>query len=303
MTPTPAIWRPAAVRRVVARDVPVGEWPVSSATYHKRTDVLGHGMFEVFLESPRRFEGIYIDRSLELSGDTPDRFLGRLLHTALLEPREFSKRYFLSPELAPDGEPWNRSRTDHAKWWAQVVLSSLGKAPVSQEQMDLVALVQRRLPANEEAYNLARHEGRVEAGLRWLDHDVPCKALRDKLIVAGRRRVIVDVKSMDSVSPADFRRWAGRWSLHRTAAWYLRGERAVYPEDECSWLCWAVSKDTGESALYDLDDEDLAVAAGEIERGLERFAAAVETGIWRAPWESGVTRVKLSPGSILNSDL
>jgi len=69
------------------------------------------------------------------------------------------------------------------------------------------------------------------------------------------------------------------------------------------WICWAISKQTGESGFFEIDPDDLDVGDGEIDRGLDRLRVHLETGNWETEWERAVQRVSLPRSMVLFSEV
>src|ERR1700685_2456199 len=92
-----------------------GIYNFSPEAYHQGLGISRSGLME-FKRSPYHYWYKHINPDYKPEPATPAQILGNALHTYVLEPDEFEKRYFVIPELdkaTKDGkERWRKIKSE-----------------------------------------------------------------------------------------------------------------------------------------------------------------------------------------------
>lgn len=129
--------------------------------------------------------------------------------------------------------------------------------------------------------------GVPEAVLIWVDPvtGVRCKAMVDWLpfTQAGRRLVLIDVKTADNASRPAFRRAAANYGYAIQDQFYREGAQVLGLDPDPGFVFIVVENSAPYPVgCYQLEPAWLTHAAGQIRRGLEIYAACLETNTWPA---------------------
>lgn len=155
--------------------------------------------------------------------DTAAMRLGRLLHSAILEPEDFAERFVIAdgPINERTGKPFGTDTKAYAEW-----LASLDRPLVGTAEAEQVFAMRRAVLTHETGRALKAANARRELSIVWDDPSLGfrCKARLD-FYIAG---LIADLKTSECVEPAHFNSKAWwDYSYHLQTAWYLRGASQV----------------------------------------------------------------------------
>lgn len=182
--------------------------------------------------------------------------------------------------------------TDATEWRTNAVKEEVAKA----REAGLIPLKpQQFAEARAAADSVLAHPlaGRLliagvpEATLIWLDPmtGVRCKAMVDWLpfTAAGRRLVVVDLKTADNAGPSAFRRSAANYGYAIQDQWYREGAITLGLDPDPGFVFIVVENAPPYPVgCYQLEPAWLTHAAGQIRRGLETYADCLETDTWPA---------------------
>lgn len=199
--------------------------------------------------------------------DTAAMRLGRLVHTAVLEPMRLPKDYVVSD--------FDSFRTKAAQEWRKT-REEAGQTVVTAEQYRAAERMREEVMACEQA---ARHliGGRPEWAIQWIDDDtgLQCKGRVDYI-----GKALVDLKTTRHVAHADFARDAARMHYHTRMAWYLDGIEAVTHRRPPVVIIAIQTEEPFDVGVYRMPDAALA-AGREIYKGLLRTLQQCRaTGVW-----------------------
>lgn len=267
----------------------VGAFETTAEDYHAAPGISKTGLdrahqapalFKFFRENPET-----LTKAMEV---------GQELHTAVLEPEEFSKRYAVLPEdpqiLTKDGKP-------AVSPWA----TAEGKALIKALSEDGRKLVLKHSDAHEilTAAKVAHEHSRaaVLKGIRelsfwWKDPETGllCKC-RPDVITVSRAPALVDYKSAQAVYPE--RVWQlqmHRRRYHVQAAFYLdgvlhalaqSGQNTLLPVIPKSFIYFAQEKTAPYLAKpWHLGDSSVALGRREYQADLKAIAECERTKTW-----------------------
>jgi len=175
--------------------------------------------------------------------DTQALAFGRALHMAVLEPAEYERHYRLAPEVD------RRTKAGREEYNAFIDSLHEGQEPLSVEDATTIAEMGARIWGNPFATDLLG--GAVtEAPIIWEDEatGMACKCKLDALKWSTEDdRLIADVSDLKTCTDADtgaFMRDALKYGYDVQAAHYIRGVKALYPDQdvEVRWRFVAVEK-------------------------------------------------------------
>lgn len=239
--------------------------------------------------SPLHYWSKYLDPNREPDTDTPARRMGKIIHTAILEPQHWESRYVVAPEGID-------RRTKEGKLeWAAFEEKAQGREILTNKDFETCQRVTRAVWAHPAAEILLAG-GQTEVTVVWereVDVDgepvtILCKARIDFL-----KDMITDVKSAEEADLSGFGRSAANYDYPIQAAWYVDGYAAATGE-ELPFIFGAFEKDPPNGvAFYEADDRVLELGRRLAEPLITAYARAIKTGVWA----SYPTEIRpLSPG-------
>ncbi len=185
---------------------------ISNADYHA-DPAISASQLKTVMQSPYHYWSRYLDPNRVAMVPTAAMRLGSLVHCAVLEPDELSKRY----QLAPD------RRTKEGK--ASVIeMAAAGIEAVSEADMVLAVNMAVAVHGHPTAGALLQ-SGQAEQSF-WFD-DIPtglrCKCRPDWF----DGTTIVDLKTCQDASPTGFAKAVANFGYQIQAAHYLAGTLAT----------------------------------------------------------------------------
>lgn len=194
--------------------------------------------------------------------DTSSLSLGRLIHTAILEPERYDEEVLLRPSQ------WDSWRTKAAREW-RAEQEAEGRIIIDDETAELVSLLRSRVI--ESAGWPLLCDTRREVSIQWTAEvggsQIPCKGRLDA--VTGRR--LVDLKTTKDLKW--FWKDAAELLYHGGLAWYLDGALAAGEIDPA-----AVAPYLPGAYGYEEIDDDAGVYIIALET-----SEPYDAGAWRLP--------------------
>ena len=151
--------------------------------------------------------------------DSPALRFGNLLHTLVLEPKEYQNKFIVfNPNDRP--EPTKSMASKLNKAWKESLEHRDGIV-INLEQYNKALYMRDKLNSNNEIKNILKNSSK-EVPKCWIDFNTmqKCKGKADIVVEGGD--MLVDIKTT-SKPITDFRKSAYRYSYHRQAAFYLDG--------------------------------------------------------------------------------
>jgi len=192
-----------------------GFWEVDDAGYYGDRECVSNSTLSVFGKSVPTYHATFVTGEVASPGGTEAMEFGRAFHIALLEPDKLEASIAIAPEC-------DRRTKDGKATWEAFLISSQGKIPLTQRDAEQIVRMRHAVFSNPEAASLLRLPGRNEQAIRWVDQStgIKCRAKIDKLTTDG---VVIDLKTTQDVSPAEFSKSAFNYGYDRQAAFYLDG--------------------------------------------------------------------------------
>ena len=257
---------------------------ISNADYHADPAVSASHLKKV-MQSPYHYWSAYLNPDRVAMAPTAAMRLGSLVHCAVLEPDELTKRY----QLAPD------RRTKEGKA-AVVEMAAAGIEAVSEADLAQALQMADAVRSNSTAALLLSN-GQAEQSFWWDDIAAPemrCKCRPDWLSADGA--TIVDLKTCQDASPASFAKAISNFGYSIQAAHYLAGTLAT------RFIFVAVEKSFPYAiGCYELNTEALIHGSIARHNALQRLQDCRALQHWPGYTDGGIQTLQL-PGWALKTD-
>lgn len=250
---------------------------ISNADYHGGPGVSKSGL-DLVTRSPLHYYSAYLDPNRELRDETPAMRIGTAIHTAVLEPDEFGRRYKVMPKGVD-------RRTKIGKEIYEGVLAeceAIGAEIISHDDYTTAMRIQKSCWSHPMSKQILG-AGKAEQSAFWTDAEtgVLCKCRPDWLLDGNPNHAVLDLKSTVDASPDEFIRSAYKYRYHVSAAWYLDGVEQATGHKPDAFMFLAVEKTAPYAvAFYYADEEMLAAGRAEYRRALRTYADCLSSGKW-----------------------
>lgn len=210
--------------------------------------------------------------------ETPAMALGTAVHTAILEPAEFTKRYAVPPKI---NRRTNAGKAEWQEWLDQ------GFIPLEVDEWASIMAMRDSFMANSHVQRIMS-AGIPELSVFHYDPEFPV----DDDVIGIRHKirpdwfnadldVILDVKTSKDASPDGFGRSAGNFNYHMQAAYYSDVMRKRTGRQIRAFIFGVVETAPPYAmALYVLDDEALVAGRNRYKDALDVYAWSQQMGDW-----------------------
>lgn len=254
---------------------PVGIYEdLPAEVYHRRElGLVNKGGLDQLRRSPAHYRAW-------AAGETEDEetealWLGRALHTRVLEPELYAATYALQPYFG-DGRK-TEVKAAKAKWAEK----NAGREAVEPAMWARIEGMAAAILAHPLARELLTG-GRAEVTLRWDDPEtgLPCKGRADYW--RPDIDTAIDLKTCENASPEAFAKSVANYRYHVQQAHYCAGFAALGYQVS-NFVFVAVEKRAPHAVLVAmLDDAATERGEGLYREEMETMAACVESGEWPA---------------------
>lgn len=242
-------------------ELPLGLIDVPSDKYHADRSAVSKGWLDKIDRSPAHLK-VYLDG---FEKETPTLVLGRLVHTAVLEPDLLASEYVTAPDI---NRRTKVGKAEYAEWEKE----NQAKTLITADQMTLAKAIRDSVYKNKAASALLGN-GEPEATVVWENTDTGerCKARADWL----RENVIVDVKTTIDARPDAFAKSIANYRYDVSTVHYEEGF------DLNRYVFIAVEKDPPYGvAVYAADDIIRARGKKARDRNLRTYAECKAKNEW-----------------------
>lgn len=212
--------------------------------------------------------------------DTPALKLGRLIHTATFQPKEFNATVAIAPEVD--------RRTKAGKEAYETFQASLpaGSEVVDQETYDLVCSVTESAEKAIASLGCDVTKWQAEEPVHKEWGGAIIKGRPDLVTEINGEKVVLDLKSTQDAGEA-FARDVHNFKYHLQAAFYLELTGAK------RFILVAVEKDAPFAhRLYELDEASVAEGRKLMESAMAAYVQCLKFNSWPA-YDSGLTSLSL----------
>jgi hypothetical protein len=247
-----------------------GIYNLPTEVYHQGPGISRGGLME-FKRSPYHYWYKYINPDYIPELATPSKIFGNALHTYILEPKEFEKRYFVIPEF-------NKVTKEGKERW-QKIKSELGKKEtLSVHQYQILQAMTASLQKNKLAMQLIE-KAEIEQSLYWTDPDtgILCKCRPDIL----RPSLIADLKTAHDGSAWSFSKAIYEYCYHIQAAIIQEALKNLNQKIIKDFLFLVIEKKAPyATAIYPLDQASLEQGHYEFKKLLADYQRCLKTDEW-----------------------
>jgi len=245
---------------------------ISNDDYHGGVGVSKSGL-DVLARSPLHYWAKYIDPNRERKEPTPAMKLGTAIHTAVLEPDEFSKRHMVAPVV-------DRRTKDGKATWEQFVADAeaAGADLISAEDFATCQAISQQVRQHPTARKVFAN-GTPELSAYWTDAETGllCKCRPDWLGLP----LIVDLKSTEDASAEGFAKSAWNYRYWVQAAWYVDGIEQATGQRPDAFVFAAFEKSAPYAcAFYFADEAMLDMGRREYRKQLRVLAECKAADKW-----------------------
>jgi hypothetical protein len=245
---------------------------ITNDDYHGGVGVSKSGL-DVLARSPLHYWSKYIDPNRERKEPTPAMKLGTAIHTAVLEPDEFSKRHMVAPVV-------DRRSKDGKATWEQFVADAeaAGADLISADDFATCQAISRQVREHPTARKVFAN-GTPELSAYWTDKETGllCKCRPDWLGLP----LIVDLKSTEDASAEGFAKSAWNFRYWVQAAWYVDGIEQATGQRPDAFVFGAFEKSAPYAcAFYFADEAMLDMGRREYRRLLRILADCTAADRW-----------------------
>jgi hypothetical protein len=209
--------------------------PDENEVYHADTRRIGKSGLDLIAKSPAIYYAKYLDPNRVREEPTKALLIGSAVHSAVLEPDDFARRYMILPELnlrTNAGKEKLEELSNHAKANKLTI--------ISKDDYDLCQRMKDTVWKNRVA-SVLLESGQAETRIDFThpENHVLCKAKPDWISENGW---IVDLKTTEDASPAGFAKSVWNYRYHVQAAFYYDAFKAAYGEAPKGFVFIAVEK-------------------------------------------------------------
>jgi exodeoxyribonuclease VIII len=233
---------------------------LTNDNYHQdRTHISASGLKQI-AKSPRHYWNKYLNPAYK-EEPTAAMAFGNVVHTLMLEPKEFELRYAVAPDV-------NKTTKDGKAAYTAFAEANEGKEFISSKDFATATAMieQAKLnPIITELLDLSEKEAMHTFEILG----VACKMKADAINIFDG--CIIDVKTCTDASPIGFGKDAYNLGYLLQAAFYLDGYYFATGKDLKRFIFIAMEKTAPYNvAIYEMDKE-------QIEIGRQQYLAALQT--------------------------
>lgn len=240
---------------------------------YQATKGLNHSRLETMIPTPAHFR-YAMDHP---EPDTKPLALGRIIHSAILEPGTVDwQGIVVKPEAM-------RFSTNEGKKWKREQERD-GKTIVDKDEWECLTNGVRNV-VSDPVCRQALSEGEAEVSIYWHEGSDRFASIQRKArldFVPDGLSCIVDLKTVSDARPEEFARSVWKYGWHRKAKWYLNGWNVLHPEDQRTAFVWIAleKKPPFLPAVYQCHPLDLAVGEQQNDELLNDYISCMESGVW-----------------------
>ncbi|WP_339050262.1 PD-(D/E)XK nuclease-like domain-containing protein [Rickettsiella endosymbiont of Xylota segnis] len=254
------------------KSIKPGLYDLSIEDYHRGPGISRSGLME-FKRSPYHYWYKYLNPDYKPEPVTQAQIIGNALHSLILEPNEFEKRYFVIPEF-------NKVTKEGKERW-QKIKSELGKKEtLTLNQYQTLQHMAASLKKNKLASQLIEN-AEIEQSLYWTDPDtgILCKCRPDIL----RNNLVCDLKTAQDGSPRSFQYAAFDYGYYIQAAMVREAIKQLKQKIIKDFLFLVIEKARPYAiSIYQLDEASLDKGYQEFKTLLVRYQHCLESNDWPA---------------------
>ena len=244
-------------------------------------------------ESPRRYQAIYVTRTL--CTETSDAMdFGSLVHAVVLQPHKIAEEFVCIPSSVLTSNGQRRGKA-----WEQFVEDNPGKHMMFAEDFDRALVIQSKVlehPFYDLVMDWTEH---VEIPIAWTDEQtgVLCKGIPD---IVCKNEWVIDIKTtndltgfiqgkekLTSTKIADF-------GYHLQGAFYLGGASACYGRQFTRFALIVVeTRQPYRVYAMEIDEQSLFAGRMQVTQLLEEYQRRMKHDDWSEEGEKSLLQVSI----------
>ena len=264
----------AIMLKIIASEKKIkpGIYDLSIEDYHLGPGISRSGLME-FKRSPYHYWYRYLNPDYKPESSTPAQIMGNALHTLILEPNQFEKRYFVIPEF-------NKTSKEGKARWLKIQSELGNKETLSLNQYHALQAMAESFQKNELARQFLE-KAKVEQSIYWSDPEtnILCKCRPDIL----RSNLVVDLKTTQDGSARAFSKAVYNYGYHIQAVMVQEALKHLKQKIIEDFLFLVIEKiPPYVISIYQLDQTSLEQGRHEFKQLLTRYQHCLETNDWPA---------------------
>jgi hypothetical protein len=224
-----------------------GIYAIDIKDYHASAGVSRSGLM-LFKKTPMHYWDAYLNPEKEEKKKSDALIFGNAVHSFILEPEEFFKRYVVAPKV-------DRRTSAGKAQYAEFILQSEFGEILLQDDFDKIEKIKSSVMSNDDARKII--EGaEIEKSFYWVNKEtgVLCKCRPDIL----RAKLIADLKTTENAEENSFKHSVQNYGYHIQAAMIQEGVQACTGRlIENFWFILVEKSRPYASAVYMLDQESI----------------------------------------------
>jgi exodeoxyribonuclease VIII len=253
-------------------------------THASRSDL------QLILRSPAHYWSARLDPQREPEEETPAKRAGKILHTCILEPEKFERRFIIVPADAPR-RPSSAQRGAKnpsgdtlfaIDWWDSFEESNKDKEIIKAEEWVKFHKIAKSVRSHPEL-SAWMSEGHAEITVIAKDPETGllCRARPDFLTTIDRMTIMLDLKSSEDARPDFFMKSAWNYGYFHQHVWYRDCFEYATGKAPDLFLLAAFEKEPPYAVkLYEPAEDSLDRARQDNRKALHLMAECRDKGLW-----------------------
>ena len=258
---------------------------MSNEEYHEH-HALSKSKLMVFAKSPAHYYDKYeaADRdSLEddIAGsegklEDQNKFLGKAIHVAVLEPELFEEKFLVVPKM---DKRTTAGKTDFATF--SKICADTGQVMISEADADICVRIRRAVLDHPLLGEFVKKSPLKEAAFFWTDTETGLDMKAKIDLISLDNGIILDAKSARSTEVHKFEGAINEFYYHFQPPIYNMGVEALLGRAMDGFIYAAIEKKRPCGIkLYSLDDISISAGYNHVRELMLKFAECKATGVW-----------------------
>jgi hypothetical protein len=253
---------------------------------------IGRSGLQLVAKSPAHYFAEYLDPNRVWKEPTKAMQIGTAFHAAVLEPNEFTNKVVIEPSRWPTKSECGITQEQQKLDFYQ---QHRGKVAISADDLEMIKNMYQAIYNNPIASTLLKQKGLAEQAILF-DHPetgTPSKIKPDWINI--EQDVLIDIKTAEDASPAEFAKSCVNHWYHVQAAWYIDGMMYAQGFEARGFVFIVVEKKPPYAvATYYAPPEMVALGRKIYMPVLEKYEKCRQTNVWPG-YEQGLQPINL-PG-------
>ena len=237
--------------------------------YHSDEGISSSGI-SLILDCPKRYHYEYYVKEKESLKDNDKFIVGQAVHTMILEPDQFDKRFYLMKENV------NLTTKVGKAIYEEAMLASEGRTILRFDKAREVSEMGLSIKNHSIWNKIKLSEGSVENSVYW-DAGIYNTRLRARPDFYNEN-IIIDLKTTDSI--AGFSKSVYNYGYHRQAAMQMDGLEAIDGKKRYFAFFVVEKKAPYLTACFTLDNEAIEQGRKEYLEGAATYSECLKYNVW-----------------------